>query len=231
MQYVVIGLGTFGTKIIHTLVEHGAEVVAIDLDNERIEAVKDTATVALSLNSTDESAMRAAQIKDVDAAVVALGEAQEQAILTTVILKKMGIHPIIARAANSLYAHVLRQVGADRVIIVEEQAGEEVAKKLMAPEIQEKIVLSSGHSLVEIEAREEFIGKSLKGLDIRNRFGVNVIAIKKRVTRIDEDGKVVHSTEMNDLPRADEKIEKGDILMVVGSEGDIEKLALLKEGT
>ena len=231
MQYVVIGLGTFGTKIIHTLIEHGAEVVAIDLDKERIEAVKDTATMALSLNSTDEAAMGAAQIKDVDAAVVALGEAQEQAILTTVILKKMGIHPIIARAANSLYAHVLRQVGADRVIIVEEQAGEEVAKKLLAPEIHEKIVLSSGHSLVEIEAREEFIGKSLKGLDIRNRFGVNVIAIKKRVTRIDEDGKVVHSTEMNDLPRADEKIEKGDILMVVGSEDDIEKLALLKEGT
>jgi trk system potassium uptake protein TrkA len=229
MQYVVIGLGTFGTKIIHTLIEHGAEVIAIDRDKERIEAVKDTATMALSLNSTDESAMKAAQIEDVDAAVVALGEAQEEAILTTVILKKMGIHPIIARAANSLYAHVLRQVGADRVIIVEEQAGEEVAKKLLAPEIHEKIVLSSGHSLVEIEAREEFIGKSLKGLDIRNRFGVNVIAIKKRVTRIDEEGKVVHSTVMNDLPRADEKIEKGDILMVVGSEADIEKLALLKE--
>ena len=115
------------------------------------------------------------------------------------------------------------------MIIVEEQAGEEVAKKLLAPEIHEKIVLSSGHSLVEIEAREEFIGKSLKGLDIRNRFGVNVIAIKKRVTQIDEEGKVVHSTVMNDLPRADEKIEKGDILMVVGSEADIEKLALLKE--
>ena len=229
MQYVVIGLGTFGGKIIHTLTEHGAEVIAIDRNKEKVEAVKDSVTIAMCLDSTDENAMKAAQVDDVDAAVIALGEAQEEAILTTVILKKMGIHPIIARAANDLYSHVLKRVGADQVIIIEEQAGEEVAKRLLAPEIQEKIMLTSGHSLVEIEAKREFIGKTLMELDIRKKYGVNVIGIQKKVTKIDEEGNVVHTVQMNDLPGPNDQIEEGDVLMVVGSDSDIEKLALMKK--
>lgn len=229
MQFVVIGLGTFGSKIIHTLTEHAAEVIAIDRDKEKVEAVKDAVAIAMSLDSTDENAMNAAQIDNVDAAVVALGEAQEEAILTTVILKKMGIHPIVARASNALYAHVLKRVGADQVIIIEEQAGEDIAKRLLAPEIHEKVVLTTGHSLAEIEAKKGFVGKTLKELDIRKKYGVNVIAIQKKVTRIDEDGKVVQSVEMNDLPGPDDRIEEGDILVIVGSDSDIEKLALIKE--
>ena len=229
MQYVVIGLGTFGGKIIHTLSEHGAEVIAIDLNKEKVEAVKDAVNIAMCLDSTDENAMKAAQVDDVDAAVIALGEAQEEAILTTVILKKMGIHPIIARAANDLYAHVLKRVGADQVIIIEEQAGEDVAKRLLAPEIQEKIMLTSGHSLVEIEAKREFIGKTLMQLDIRKKYGVNVIGIQKKVTKIDEEGKVVHTVQMNDLPGPNDRIEEDDVLMVVGSDTDIEKMTLLRK--
>lgn len=230
MQFVVIGLGTFGSKIIHTLTEHGAEVIAIDQDKKKVETAKDSVAIAMSLDSTDENAMIAAQINDVDAAIVALGEAQEEAILTTVILKKMGIHPIVARASNELYAHVLKRVGADQVIIIEEQAGEDIAKRLLAPEIHEKVVLTTGHSLAEIEAKKGFVGKTLKELDIRKKYGVNVIAIQKKITRIDEDGKVVQSVEMNDLPGPDDRIEEGDILVVVGSDSDIEKLALIKEG-
>lgn len=226
MQYVVIGLGTFGTKIIQTLKKHGAEVVAIDMNRDKVEGVKDIASMAMVLDSTDETSMEVAQIEDVDAAVVALGDAQEAAILTTAILKKMGVYPIIARAANAQYAHVLKLVGADRVIIIEEQAAEDVAKRLLAPEIHERVLLTTGHSLVEMEARKLFSGKSLKELDIRNRFGVNVIAIHKKVTKIDESGKVIQSVEMNDLPGPDDVIEEGDILVVVGNEGDVEKMAL-----
>jgi trk system potassium uptake protein TrkA len=229
MQYVVIGLGTFGMKIVRTLCDHGADVIAIDHNREKVESAKDIAAIAITLDSTDENAMKAAKIEDVDAAVVALGEAQEEAILTTVILKKMEIYPIIARAANDLYAHVLKQVGADQVIIIEEQAGEDIAKRILAPEIRERIYLTTGHSLVEIEARKDFIGKTLKDLDIRNRFGVNVIAIQKKVTKIDEEGKVVQKVEMNDLPGSEDRIQQGDVLVVVGSERDIEKLALPRE--
>jgi len=229
MQYVVIGLGTFGGKISQTLMKHGAEVIAIDQDKEKVEAIKDLVTIAMSLDSTDENAMNAAQLGDADAAVVALGEAQEEAILTTVILKKMGIHPIIARAANALYAHVLTRVGAEQVIIIEEQAGEEIAKRLLAPEIHERIILTTGHSLVEIEAKKTLIGKTLMEMDIRKKYNLNVIGIQKKKMTIDEEGKVIQSVHMNDLPGPNDIIEEGDVLMVVGADEDIEKLTLTPE--
>ena len=228
MQYVVVGLGTFGMKVIRTLREYGADTIAIDHDPDKVEEIKDIATVAIALDSTDEDAMKAAQIENVDAAVVALGDAQEEAILTTVILKKMGIYPIIARAANDLYAHVLKQVGADQVIVIEERVGEDIAKKLLAPEIREKVFLTSGHSLVEIAVPKMFVGKTLKVLDIRNSFNVNIIAIEKKVTKIDDEGKVVPTTDLNDLPGPDDVLGEGDILYVVGSERNIEQLVLTK---
>ncbi|MBN2105625.1 TrkA family potassium uptake protein [bacterium] len=229
MQFLVIGLGTFGRKVALTLLENGAEVVAIDRDKNKVEIVKDKVTIAMVLDSTDEEAMHTARIEDVDAAVVALGNAQEEAILTTAILKRMGIFPIMARAANTLYEHVLKLVGADRVVIIEEQMGEYEAKRLLAPEIREKILLTTGHSLVELEARKEFIGKSLKELDIRNKFGVNVVSIQRKSTNVNDQGKVYESIEVNDLPGPDDTIQKGDILLIVGAEDDIERMAVTKE--
>jgi trk system potassium uptake protein TrkA len=230
MQIVVIGLGTFGMKVIHTLVENGAEVIAIDNDQSKIEQIKDKVSISLALDSTDETAMKVAQIENVDAAVVALGDAQEEAILTTVILKGMGIYPIIARAADSLYARVLKLVGADQTVIIEEQMGENIAKRLLAPGLHEKVVLTTGHSLVEFETPGTFWNKTLKELNIRKQYGVNVIAIQKKMTKVDEEGKVYHAVEMNDLPGPNDVIKEGDVLVVVGAEDGIEKLALSKEG-
>jgi len=229
VHYVVIGLGTFGRKVALTLTEKGANVVGIDKNREKVEEIKDKVAMALALDSTDEDAMRTAQIENVDAAVVALGDAQEEAILTTTILKKMGITPIVARAVDSLYAHVLKLVGADKVIIIEEQMGEDVAKRLLAPEIHEKIVLTTGHSLAEIAATKQFVGRSLKDLDLRRKFGLNVVSIQKKVTRIDDEGKVYETVQVNDLPGPDDRIEEGDVLLVVGSESDIERMTIGKE--
>jgi len=229
MQFLVVGLGTFGRKVAMTLLENGAEVIAIDRDKSKVETIKDKVTVALVLDSTDEEAMQTAHIEDVDAAVVALGNAQEEAILTTAILKRMGIFPIMARAANTLYEHVLKLVGADRVVIIEEQMGEDEAKRLLAPEIREKIMLTTGHSLVELEARKEFVGKTLKALDIRNKYSVNVVSIQRKMTDVNESGKVFEFIQVNDLPGPDDVIKKGDILVVVGAEDDIERMAITKE--
>ncbi|MBN1895907.1 TrkA family potassium uptake protein [bacterium] len=226
MQFAVIGMGTFGRKVARTLVGYGASVIVIDQDKEKIEDLKDEVAVAISLNSTDEEAMRSAEIENVDAAVVALGEAQEEAILTTAILNRMGIHPIVARAANTLYAHVLKAVGADRVIVIEDQMGEDEAKRLIAPAIHDKIVLSTGHILVEMAALKPFIGKTLKAIDIRRRFGLNVVAIHTKTTQVDDEGRVVEQVRVNDLPGPDDVVGEKDVLMIVGAEKDIEKLTL-----
>lgn len=222
-RFAVIGLGTFGQKVALTLTAKGANVIAVDRDQTRIEEIKDQVAVALVLNATDENALRAAQIENVDAAVVALGEAQEEAILTTAILKKMKIAPIIARASNQLYGHVLTMVGADRVINIEEQMGEEVAKSLVSPELHEIVPLASGHSIAEIEITKDLTGRNLRQLNLRNKYNLNIIAIRRPATKIDEDGKVVTDFTVNDLPGPQDTVEENDILIVVGSDSDIEK--------
>ncbi len=225
-QFAVIGLGAFGRKIAITLAEKGANVVAIDKNRDSVESIKDIVSAAIVMDSTDEAAMRAADIQDVDAAIVALGDEQEEAILITAILKKMGVSKIVARAINNLYAYVLRSVGADTVIVIEEQMGEDLAKRLLSPEIYQQVVLTTGHSLVEIEARPEFVGKSLRQLAMRKTYGLNIIAIHKKIPQVNEDGKITHRVEVNDVPGPDDTIEKGDTLVVVGADENIEKMSL-----
>jgi len=228
-QFAVIGLGAFGRKIAITLAEKSANVIAIDKNRDSVENIKDSVSAAIVMDSTDEAAMRAADIQDVDAAIVALGDDQEEAILITAILKKMGVSKIVARAINNLYAHVLRSVGADMVIVIEEQMGEDLAKRLLSPEIYQQVVLTTGHSLVEIEARPEFVGKSLRQLAMRKTYGLNIIAIHKKIPQVNEDGKITHRIEVNDIPGPDDRIEKGDTLVVVGADDNIEKMSLGKK--
>jgi len=228
-QFAVIGLGAFGKKVAFTLSEKGANVIAIDKNRDSVEEIKEQVSAALVLDSTDEDAMKAAGIKDVDAAVVALGDNQEEAILITAILKKMGVSKIVARAINQLYAHVLKSVGADTVIVIEERMGEDLAKRLLSPEIYQHVVLTTGHSLVEMEARPEFIGKSLRQLDFRKTFRVNIIAIQKKIPSVNEEGKVTQKIEVNDVPGPEDRIEKGDILVVVGADENIERMGIAQK--
>ncbi|OQX51739.1 MAG: hypothetical protein B5M53_10440 [Candidatus Cloacimonas sp. 4484_209] len=174
-QFAVIGLGSFGKKVAVTLSEKGAEVLAIDKDKDKIEDIKDKVVHAVALDSTSAEELKGVGITDVDTVIVALGEQQEAAILTTVLLKNLGVGEVIARAMNKLYAQILKMVGADRVILIEEQMGEQLAKALVAPQINENIPLASGHLLAEIIPKKEFIGKRLDELHLRSKYGINVV--------------------------------------------------------
>ncbi|MBA7594829.1 Ktr system potassium uptake protein A [subsurface metagenome] len=223
-QFAVIGLGSFGRKVAVTLSEKGAEVIAIDKVSSKVEDIKDKVVHAVALDSTSLDELKGIGITDVDTVIVALGEQQEAAILTTVLLKNLGVGEVIARAMNDLYAQILKMVGADKVILIEEQMGEQLAKALVAPQIIENIPLSSGHLLVEIKPRKEFIGKKLKDLDLRGRYGVNVVAIQKKIEEINDEGEVVTRIKVDDLPGPDDKITEDETLLVVGSEEEIERL-------
>jgi len=223
-QFAVIGLGSFGRKVALTLSKKGAEVIAIDKDKEKIEDIKDRVVTAVSLNSTSIDELKSIAIGDVDTVVVALGEQQEAAILTTVLLKKLGVNEVIARAMNDLYAQILKMVGADKVVLIEEQMGEQLAKALVAPQIVENIPLASGHLLAEIKPKREFIGKKLKALHLRSIYGVNVVAIQKKLEEINDEGEVVTRIKVNDLPGPDDKISEDETLLIVGSEEEIDRL-------
>lgn len=227
-QLAVIGLGTFGCRVARTLMSKGAEVIAIDSDLNRVEAIKDEVTQAICLDATNEEALANSGVLDVDAVVVAMGERMETAILTTALLHRLGAGHVVARAASELYAQILRDVGADRTVLIEEQMADQVAKTLVAPDVIEQITLSSGHSLVEMRPRREMVGKKLGEMDIRRKHGVNVVAIKKRIPVISDTGENTYELRTNDIPGPDDRIEQGDILVVVGRDADIERLSLGK---
>ncbi len=224
-HFAVIGLGTFGQRVCRTLMAKGGEVIAIDKDAAKVEALTEDVSRAICLDATDEEALAHSGVLDVDAVVVAMGEHMEEAILCTAILKRLNAGYIVARAASELYGQILRQVGADRTVLIEEQMADQVAKSLVAPNMIEQIALSSGHSLVEMKPRREMLGKKLKEIDIRRRYQVNVVAIKKRVPVVGESGETEFQERINDVPGPDDRIEQDDILVVVGPDEDIERLA------
>lgn len=224
-QFAVIGLGKFGMKVALTLTEKGGQVLAVDEDIKKVEEVKDHVAQAVCLDSTDEDAMRAAGLEDVDAAIVGAGENLEFSILATAILKKLGVPNIVARAVSDLHAQILERVGATRVIMVEEQMGEQVARSIIAPEIHEQFALATGHSLAEVVPRPEFIGQSIGKINFRQQYGVNIIAIQKRLPIVTPEGKNSFQVLINDLPKPTDVIEDNDVLVVVGSDENIERLA------
>jgi len=224
-QFAVIGLGKFGTTVALTLAKKGGQVLAVDEDIRKVEEIKDLVAQAVCLDSTDEDAMRAAGLQDVDAAVVGAGQNLELSILTTAILKKLGVPNIIARATSNLHAQILERVGASRVINVEEQMGEQVARGIIAPEIQEQFALATGHSLAEVVPRPEFIGQTIGKINFRQQYGVNIIAIQKRVPVVTPEGKNSFQVSINDLPKPSDVLEENDVLVVVGTDENIERLA------
>jgi trk system potassium uptake protein TrkA len=225
MRCAVIGLGRFGFKVATTLAERGAEVMAIDVDRELVDEIKDRVSEAVCLDSTDEKALRAIGIQDLDAVVVAIGNNIEASILTTAILKRLGVGRIIARALTTLQGQILQEVGARRVIYIEEQMGEQVARALVAPHIQEHITLGTGRSLVQFTPKKEFLGKTIGELDFRAKYGVNIIAIERRVPKITETGESTFEVQVNDLPSPNDRIEEGDTLLIVGSDERIAELS------
>ncbi|MBF0407086.1 MAG: TrkA family potassium uptake protein [Candidatus Riflebacteria bacterium] len=229
MEYAVLGLGRFGSKLAQALFARGGDVIAVDSDKDAVERLKEHVSHIAIADCTDELALRNLGIQDVDVAVVAIGEKIEISILTTAILRRLGVHRIMSRAVTKMQAQILTEVGAHEVFILEESMGEQIAKKLIAPHIHENITLSSGHSLVEMTPRQDFIGKTLKELNLRAAYGVNVIAVKRKIPDISENGENTTRIELNDLPSPDQKIRQDDILVLVGSNQRIEDLSKVIE--
>ncbi|KAF9128004.1 hypothetical protein BGX30_014504 [Mortierella sp. GBA39] len=212
-QYAVIGMGRFGSSVANTLSEMGFDVLAIDSDEQRTQAVSNMVTHAVSADSTDEEALRALGIRNFDVVVVAIGEDIQSSILTTLILKDLGVGTIIVKAQNELHGKVLQKIGADKVIFPERDMGMRVAHHLTSPNILDYIEISEDYSILELKASQDMIGKNLRELDIRARFGCNVMAIK-------------HGTKMDISPYADAPLSEDDVLVIVGEKSDLTKLEL-----
>ncbi|MFV9511135.1 potassium channel family protein [Tepidibacillus sp. LV47] len=209
-QFAVIGLGRFGLSVAKTLHELDYEVLAIDKDGERIQENMNQVTHVVQADSTDEMALKSLGIRNFDVVVVAIGQDIQASILTTLILKELGVETIVVKAQNQLHAKVLYKIGATKVVFPERDMGQRVAHNLVTPNILDYIELSDEYSIVEIIASEKLSGKSLVELNIRARFGCNVMAIKNQ-------------DKINIAPSAKDIIYEGDVLVVIGHNNDLKK--------
>ena len=212
-QFAVIGMGRFGSSVAHSLAQMGFQVLAIDTSEERIDEVVDIVTHAVIADSTDEDALKQIGIRNFDVVVVAIGEDIQSSILTTLILKDMGVKTLIVKAKNELHGKVLQKIGADKVIYPERDMGMRLAHHLISPNILEFIEISDDYSIVEIQATAQMIGLNLKQLDIRAKYRCNVMAIKT-------------GAKMNISPYAEDMIHPEDVLVVVGKNTDLTELEL-----
>jgi len=209
-QFVIIGLGRFGSSIAKTVYNLGHDVLAIDISEDKIQEIVDNVTHAVQLDATDENALRTLGIRNFDVAVVTIGSNIQASIMVTLLVKEMGVKYILAKGTSELQAKVLYKIGADRVILPEQDMGTRVAHNLVASNILDYIELSSEYSMIEIEPLKEWYNKSLKDTRIRADYGINVVAIKTE-----------HN--INVSPSADYVIKDKDVLVALGSSEDLGK--------
>lgn len=210
-QFVVIGCGRFGTSIALKLMSMGADVLVVDRNEDIIQGLSGKVTHAVQTDATDEGAIRSLGIRNFDTAIVCIGEDIQSSILVTMLVKELGIRFIVAKAQSETHAKVLYKIGADRVVFAEREMGIRVAKSLMSSNVLDFIELAPEYSVVEIAPLADWVGKTLVALEIRARYGINVMAIKRGMS-------------INITVAADDLIRSGDILVVIGHNDDIAKL-------
>ncbi|MFM6191393.1 potassium channel family protein [Planktothrix sp.] len=214
-QFAVIGLGRFGSAVCSTLHKSGYEVLAVDKEEKRVtSALSDQiASHALLLDSTETSALREAGILEFDTVIVAVGSFLAESITTTLNLKEGGVPNVIAKASSETHRKLLNKVGADLVVFPEQEMGQQLARQLTRPRLLDQFELDAEHSIVEMIVPDEFDGKTIAELEMRRRYGLNLLAIKNEGDKM----------EIN--PLSNRRLYKGTLIVVVGSNQDINRLA------
>ncbi|MFW6001282.1 MAG: potassium channel family protein [Halanaerobium sp.] len=210
-QFVVIGLGRFGSSVAETLAENNYEVLAIDKDADRVQSISTKVTHAVEADATDEEALKTLGVRNFDVAVVSIGDNISANILCTLILKELNVPYVIVKAPDSLYGKVLTKVGADRVVYPERDMGVRIAHNLISSNVLDYIEFAPEYGVIEIIATNKMVGKTLKELQFRSEFNVNVMAIKR--------GEDLHIS-----PGADDKILEGDRLVLMGKNESLDNL-------
>jgi trk system potassium uptake protein TrkA len=212
-RVVVIGLGIFGFNIVKDLYENGLEVIAIDKNKEIIQKIKDFSTKAILADGTDKEVLESVGIQENDVVIISFGEDLAAATLITLHLREMKVKTIIVKAPNEDHKHVLEKVGATEVVIPEREMADKVAKSLISPNVLDYIPLSEDYTISEIAPPTSFQGKTIGELHLRTKYHIEVIAVREMLPE-----------RITMVPRADFVIKDSDILVVIGKEGDIQKV-------
>lgn len=221
--FVVIGLGQFGRHTAITLYDGGADVIALDADDGRVESIKDQVGQAICADATDIEALRAVGVGKADTAVVALGEADlEASIITCTALSDLGVGRIIVRSASEQHGRILSRVGATKIVYPEKQMGEQLAKSLLAFGVLEQVSLSTGQIVANIRPRLDLVGKTLRDCKFLEKYRLAIIGIQHPKRSVDDKGELHEELVLISIPDLDNVIAEDDILVVVGNKNQID---------
>ncbi|MBN2333484.1 MAG: TrkA family potassium uptake protein [Deltaproteobacteria bacterium] len=211
--FVVIGLGSFGYYAAKRLYALGQEVMVIDHDKELVQSIKDQVSRAVVADATDRESLERLGLADVDVALVSVGDRLDTSILITLYLKEMGVKEVVVKAVTDDHGKILEKIGASMVIFPERDSGVRLADRLGSENVIEHLPLSEGYGIMEMAADKGIIGQTLRTLKLRNRYGIQVIAIKEMVPE-----------RMHFPPDPDFVIKDSDMLIVVGPDEGLEAL-------
>lgn len=216
-QFVIFGLGRFGISLATTLSEAGYEVMVVDKCEERIQEIAPLVTHAVQADAADMDTLKSLGIRNFDVAIVAIGKDIQSSIMTTLLLKELGIPYVVGKASSEIHERVLRKIGADRIILPEQEMGIRIANNLISGNILDHIQLSSEYSIIEMGILPEWRGKSIIDVDPRAVYGINIIAVQR-------DGAIDISPSPNYI------LEQEDTIVVVGSNKQIQILEAKRYG-
>ncbi len=210
-QFCIIGCGRFGATVAYKLIELGYEVMVIDTNEETIQNIANDVTYAVQADATDENSLKSIGVRNFDVVIISIGENIQSSILVTLMVKELGVKYIVAKAQNDLHGKVLSKIGANRIVYPEKEMGIRIAKNLVSDNILDYIELAPDYSIMEVIAIDEWQGKNLIEINMRAKYGVNVMAIK-------------HGTDIDIVVTADTVIKEGDILVVIGHNDNLKKI-------
>ena len=209
--YAVFGLGRYGLSVAKELVNNGAEVIAVDSDENVVNTVSNELPFCKCADTTDSEVLKRLGISNVDIVIVAMAGNIESSVMTVMQCKELGVHTVIAKCSNEIHFKILTKVGADKVVFPEKDSGIRMAKNLLSSGFVDAIELSNDVSMIELDVKKEWVGKHLLELEFRKKYSLNVIAIK-------EKGKININIEPSTPLNDDMK------LIVIGNKNKILKL-------
>lgn len=215
-RFAVIGLGRFGATLAQQLYQGGHEVIGLDVKPELVQALRDDVTQAVTVDVRDKTKLRSLGLKDVDVAVVSVGEHLEASTLAAFYMHELGVK-VVARAVNSDHGRILEAIGVDEVIYPERDMALRLADRLVHPNLLDYVSLGPEYSVMEVAVPPSFLGRTLDDLRIRNRYNLQVVAIRDALT-----------DSVNLLPQAADVLKDSDVLVVLGARDDLEKFREVK---
>lgn len=213
-SYVVVGLGRFGYETARQLSRLGCEVLAIDLKSELIQQIANDVTHAVVGDSRDKEVLRTLGVGEFDCAIIAIGDDLATSVLVTMNMKELGVPYLVCKAYDDTHRNILQKLGADRVVIPEQENAARLAKSLSSTNLLDYIELSEDYSIVELPAPRSWVDKTLKELNVRAKLGVNILAVRR-------------DSKMDVSPAADFSFRQGDIVIVLGDKKALDAIEQL----